>query len=170
MAVLCMYVEQGGFLRGDVLALGLGETLKTVFLLIPLGDEETEAQRGAMTCSRPHGVRGRAGPSPWVLLFLVQPSFLSIMLVLSSVACAQCQNCRTDKCVVIWPIHPQVLEADSPWEGGLALSYWSSLLLLCRHVQEGYLLGPLWEWGRHPGLQERDLCLPSGLAGAPSLS
>lgn len=114
MAVLCMYVEQGGFLRGDVLALGLGETLKTVFLLIPLGDEETEAQRGAMTCSKPHGVRGRAGPSPWVLLFLVQPSFLSVMLVLSSVACAQCQNCRTDKCVVIWPIHPQVLEADSP--------------------------------------------------------
>lgn len=45
MAVLCIYVERGGFLRGDILALGLGETLKTVFLLIPLGYEETEAQR-----------------------------------------------------------------------------------------------------------------------------
>lgn len=67
-----------------------------------------------MTCPGPHGVRGRAGPSPWVLLFLVQPPFPSIMLVLGSVACVPCQNCRTDKCVVIWPIHPQVLEADSP--------------------------------------------------------
>ena len=36
MAVLCIYVEQGGFLRGDILALGLGETINTVFLLIPM--------------------------------------------------------------------------------------------------------------------------------------
>ena len=169
MAVLCMYVEQGGFLRGIILVLGLGETLKTILLLIPLGDEETEAHRGDMTCPRPQVVRAQAGPSPWVLLFLVEPSFPFIMLVLGLVACAQCQNCRTDKCVVIWPIHRQVLVADSPgrvaWPCHIGLA-----ALLCRHVQGGCLLGPLWESGRHPGLQERDLCLPSGLASAPSLS
>lgn len=38
----------------------------------------------------------------------------SVVLLLGSAACARCQNCRTDACVVMQPIHPRVPEADSP--------------------------------------------------------
>lgn len=65
MAVLCMYVEQGGFLRGDTSwLLGWVRPSKLSSSLFPWEMRRLRHREGAMTyCSRPREVRGEAGPA-----------------------------------------------------------------------------------------------------------
>lgn len=130
---LCRAGSLGG--KGTSWLSGWARPSKPSSSTSPPGDEETKAQKGAMTHPRPQRTRGRTGPRPWFPLFSGSPSS-SIVPALGSIACTSRQTCGMDRWVVTQHLCPRFLEAESlgGWRGLAArflyaqpvLSSWTS--------------------------------------------